>query len=147
MAQNNSNNGGGNSSQPSMGLVTSNDADLNRIAGAGVVTPGDRSSQRFNSAETSSFSEARANYQPEPSQVTVTERRTSSRPSTTAVIGSAAAAALVGGAIPFMLSARKSRQTENLSVQRREPVASYGTSELASDRSLPGDRSSQRDRR
>lgn len=139
MAQNNSNNSaGGNNSQPTMGTVTSSDTDVNRtdvnrIAGAGVVTPGDRTNPRFNSAETSSFNEARASYQPQRSQVTVTERRTASRPSTTAVIGSAAAAALVGGAIPFMLSARKSRQTDNLSVQRRDANASYGESEFAED--------------
>jgi hypothetical protein len=178
MAQNSSNNSGGSSYQPNTG---STGTDVNRLPqGAGAVTAGETDrirgaetdfrttgsasnqqfgNQQFGSAETSNYNEARTRYQPQRSEVTLTEQRTTSRPSTKAVIGSAAAAALVGGAIPFMLSARKSRQSEDVSFQRRGttvdsrasfgadsgpshressgPSTSYGESELADDRTSP----------
>ncbi|HZG47644.1 MAG TPA: hypothetical protein VEZ41_15455 [Allosphingosinicella sp.] len=185
MAQNNSNNNntGGSSSQPSMGSTGSTGTDASRLSpGAGAVTTGDTDqirgadtdfrttgsarnqqfgNQQFGSTETSNYNEARTSFQPQRSEVTLTEQRTTSRPSTKAVIGSAAAAALVGGAIPFMLSARKSRQSEDVSFQRRGTTVnsgasygansgpsyressgpnsgtSYGESELADDRTSP----------
>jgi hypothetical protein len=146
--------------------VTAGETDRIRGAEADFRTTGSASNQQFGnqqfgSAETSNYNEARTSYQPQRSEVTLTEQRTTSRPSTKAVIGSAAAAALVGGAIPFMLSARKSRQSEDVSFQRRGTTVnsgasfgansgpsyressgpnsgtSYGESELADDRTSP----------
>ncbi len=66
-------------------------------------------------SEQRGFEEGHASYQPSFSEVKVSERR--SRPSSTLVIGSAVAGAIAGGAIPFMLSGRKSRQSEQVAVR------------------------------
>jgi len=102
----------------------------------------DTSPQPVASGQTERFNEGRSSYQPPRSEVTVTERRSSGRPSATAVIGSAVAAAVVGGAVPFMLAARKSRQSEDLSVhQRSRTPETFGQDGFDNDRSS-SDRSS-----
>lgn len=68
-------------------------------------------------AEVAGFNEARSSYQPSQSrEVTVVQRRLASKPSRNLVIGSAVAGAIAGGAIPFMLSGRKSAETKRVEV-------------------------------
>ncbi len=64
------------------------------------------------SAQTDTYrpTQERTDYQPVERSYGVAER-TRSRPSTVAVIGSAIAGAVAGGAIPFMLSGRKSNKS------------------------------------
>jgi hypothetical protein len=96
----------------------------------------DTSPQPATAAHTERFNEARSSYQPPRSEVTVTERRSSARPSASAVIGSAVAAAVVGGAVPFMLAARKSRQSEDYSVHQRSRATEIrGEDRFDNDRS------------
>jgi hypothetical protein len=79
-------------------------------------------------------------YQPAQTEVNVTERRSAARPSKTVVIGSAVAAAVVGGAVPFMLAARKSRRSEEVSVQRAKQHDVNVETATAQDSSAPGRR-------
>ena len=86
-------------------------------------------------AETRSFDEARSSYQPSTTAVTVTQRRSASRPSRNMVIGSVLAGAVAGGAIPFMLSGRKSGQTRSAEVHHdRGGYAQSRSTEVHQDR-------------
>jgi len=64
--------------------------------------------------ETQGYNEARSTYQPS-TDLTVTQRRTASRPSRNLVIGSAVAGAIAGGALPFMFG-RKSTESRQVEV-------------------------------
>ncbi len=123
-----------------------NTAKLDRDYNAGTPSR-DAGVQTAAVGTTERFNEGRTSYQPPRSEVTVTERRTSAKPSATAVIGSAVAAAVVGGAVPFMLAARKSRQSEDVSVhQRSRTPQTLGQDGFDDDRS-PRERSSSDYRR
>jgi hypothetical protein len=117
----------------SAGSIGSTGASDNRSFDAGSPRPtADVSAQSYSSANKSQLGETRSDYEPRRSETIVTERRSPSRPSTTAVIGSAVAAAVVGGAVPFMLAARKSRQSDDVSVQQSRTNAD---AEFANNRS------------
>lgn len=87
------------------------------------------------SAEAAGFQEGRSGYSPSYSDTQVTERR-SSRPSSAVVLGSVVAGAIAGGAIPFMLSGRKSRQDKAVVVHEE----SRSSGAIRTDRDSTDDR-------
>lgn len=120
----------------------------NTTGSAGQFQSGTGTGSYETSAQSPGSTEARAfnhgfnDYQPG-RQVAVTEQRSSARPKTSAVIGSAVAAAIAGGAVPFMLAARKSRKNVQVAEYAGSDSQSYRADDRTGDSSAPRDRFSK----